>query len=180
MNITFVTGNPGKLAEVSTMLSCRVVQHDVGYPEIQADTLEDVTRFGLNWLRPQIDGPIMIEDAGLFVEGLEGFPGVYSSYAYQTIGNQGILRLLEDAETRDAVFRSVIGLDDGKQHFFTGECHGSLAMTARGEHGFGYDPIFMPEGSGRTFAEMEPAEKNRHSHRGSAIRKLASYLASLP
>ncbi len=180
MTLTFVTGNRGKHREASALLPRRVVQHDVGYPEIQADSLQEVARYGLDWLRARVDQPFMLEDAGLFIDGLEGFPGVYSAYAYRTIGNAGILRLLENVENRDAVFRSVVGLDDGEQHFFTGECPGSVATDIRGEHGFGYDPIFIPEGSNRTFAEMTSAEKNRYSHRGSVIRKLASYLSTLP
>ncbi|MFO8133821.1 MAG: XTP/dITP diphosphatase [Thermoplasmatota archaeon] len=180
MNIRFVTGNSGKHREVSAMLPCTVEQRNVGYPEIQADALQEVARYGLDWLRTRVDRPYMLEDAGLFIDGLEGFPGVYSAYAYRTIGNAGILRLLDGAGCRDAVFRSVIGLDDGEQHFFTGECPGSIATDIRGEHGFGYDPIFIPEGSDRTFAEMKPAEKNRYSHRGSAIQKLAAYLSALP
>lgn len=162
------------------MLTCQVVQHDVGYPEIQADTLQKVVRFGLEWLGPRIDGPFMIEDAGLFVDGLGGFPGVYSSYAYQTIGNHGILRLLQDVDERDAVFRSVVGLDHGEQHFFLGESRGSIATAMHGEHGFGYDPIFVPEGSSRTFAEMKTVEKNRYSHRGKALKKLSAYLETFP
>ena len=180
MKITFVTGNEGKQAEVSAMLPCQVIQRDMGYPEIQADTLQDVARYGLDWLRSRIDGPFMLEDAGLFIEELQGFPGVYSSYVYRTIGNQGILRLLKDADLRDAVFRSVIGLYDGEIHFFIGECQGSIAREMRGKHGFGYDPIFMPAGGQQTFAEMAPAEKNRYSHRGSAVKKLAAYLEMLP
>ncbi len=180
MKIRFVTGNQGKLREASAMLPCEVVQHDVGYPEIQADTLEEVARFGLDWLRPRIERPFILEDAGLFVEGLQGFPGVYSSYVYGTIGNEGVLRLLDGSETRAATFRSVVGLDDGEQHLFAGACHGCIAMEQRGSNGFGYDPVFIPEGSDRTFAEMRPDEKNRMSHRAHAIRKLAGYLASLP
>ncbi len=180
MKLRFVTGNEGKQREVSAMLPCEVVQHDVGYPEIQADTLQEVARFGLDWLRPRIDGPFMLEDAGLFIDGLDGFPGVYSSYVYKTIGIHGILQLLENAGGRKAVFRSVIGVYDGEQHFFTGECHGSIAREVWGEHGFGYDPIFVPEGSEMTFAEMQPTEKNRYSHRGSAVEKLSAYLAMLP
>ncbi len=180
MKIRFVTGNPGKLREARATLPCRVVQHDVGYPEIQADTLREVARFGMDWLHTRIDGPFILEDAGLFVHGLDGFPGVYSSYVYGTIGNEGLLQLLEDATGRAATFRSVVGLDDGEQHLFTGECHGSIATSMRGERGFGYDPVFTPDGSDLTFAEMTQAEKNRYSHRGSAVRKLARYLSSLP
>lgn len=180
MKIMFVTGNEGKQAEVSAMLPCQVIQRDVGYPEIQADTLQAVAHHGLDWLCSRIDGAFMLEDAGLFIEGLQGFPGVYSSYVYRTIGNQGILQLLEGADTRSATFRSVIGLYDGEIHFFSGECPGSIAREIRGERGFGYDPIFIPKESQQTFAEMEPTEKNRYSHRGSAVKKLAAYLETIP
>ena len=179
MKITFITSNKGKQAEVSAMLPCQVIQRDMGYPEIQADTLQDVAHYGLDWLRYQVDGTFILEDAGIFIYGLQNFPGVYSSYVYQTIGNQGILQLLEGADNRGATFRSVIGLYDGEEHFFIGECPGSIAKEARGKHGFGYDPIFIPEGSQRTFAEMEPAEKNQYSHRASAVKKIAAYLETI-
>ncbi|NOZ89276.1 MAG: RdgB/HAM1 family non-canonical purine NTP pyrophosphatase, partial [Crenarchaeota archaeon] len=121
--------------------------------------------------------PVAVEDAGLFVDALSGFPGPYSSYVYKTIGVHGILRLLEGEENRAARFVSVIAYAGpwGVQ-LFRGEVKGSIAAEPRGSGGFGFDPIFIPEGADKTFAEMNIEEKNMYSHRARAARKLCSWL----
>lgn len=173
----FVTSNAGKCAEMRELLTgFDLRQKNVPYPEIQAEDLETVARFGLQWLQDTVEAPFMLEDAGLFIDALHGFPGVYSAYVFGTLGNRGILRLLEGVENRRAVFQSVIGLYDGEMHVFTGACAGSVAREERGDQGFGYDPLFIPEGSTRTFAQMTPAEKNARSHRGRAARQVLTYL----
>ncbi|MGC9515911.1 XTP/dITP diphosphatase [Methanocrinis sp.] len=155
-----------------------VEQRNVGYTEIQADTLEEVAAFGIEEAREKLYGPAMIEDAGLFIESLKGFPGVYSAYVFDTIGNEGILRLMEGVADRKAVFRSVLGYAEPGMEpiIFKGELEGEIAAEPRGSGGFGYDPIF--EIGGKTIAEMDLAEKNRISHRGASIRALNSWLAS--
>ena len=175
--IYFVTGNKGKFEEAKAILG-DVEQKNLGYTEIQADTLEEVTVFGLNEVLGKLEGPVMIEDAGLFIEGLGGFPGVYSAYVFDTIGNEGILRLMDGAKTRRAVFRSVIGYADPgtEPRLFKGELWGEIGQESRGEGGFGYDPIFEVEG--KTIAEMGLEEKNQISHRGASIRALERWLSS--
>jgi XTP/dITP diphosphohydrolase len=173
----FITSNRGKFVEVERELSgFQLQQYNLEYPELQSDTLEAVVRFALTWLETKIDGPFFIEDAGLFVEALDGFPGVYSAYAFQTLGNQGILQLLKGAKDRMAAFKSVMGFFDGSPHIVKGICHGRIAFTERGPRGFGYDPIFIPANSDVTFGEMTPTEKNLFSHRGKAVALLRSYL----
>ncbi|MDD3493220.1 MAG: XTP/dITP diphosphatase [Candidatus Thermoplasmatota archaeon] len=175
--IYFVTGNPGKYAEMRDLLTgFDLRRKTVPYPEVQADDLEAVARFGLRWLRDRVEAPFILEDAGLFIDALHGFPGVYSAYVFATLGNRGILRLLEGVENRRARFRSVIGLYDGEIHIFSGECRGTLAGEERGSQGFGYDPLFIPEGSALTFAQMTPAEKSARSHRGRAAQNLLAHL----
>jgi XTP/dITP diphosphohydrolase len=122
--------------------------------------------------------PYFVEDAGLLVETLRGFPGVYSAQAFRTIGNEGLLRLLSDARDRSASFRAVVAYVDGPRppRMFTGDIHGRIARTPRGHNGFGFDPIFVPEGHRRTFAQMGPEEKNRLSHRARALDRLARHL----
>jgi XTP/dITP diphosphohydrolase len=173
----FITSNRGKFIEMEHMLSgFQLQQHTIAYPEVQADGLEAVVQFALTWLQPRVDGSFFVEDAGLFVEALDGFPGVYSAYAFRTIGNPGILQLLLEAKNRAASFKSVIGLYDGEPHVFEGVCQGRIAFAERGGHGFGYDPIFMPAQGDTTFGEMTTTEKNTLSHRGKAAAKLLSYL----
>jgi XTP/dITP diphosphohydrolase len=175
--IYFVTGNRGKFEEAQGILG-DVEQRNVGYTEIQADTLEEVAAFGMREVREKLAGPVMIEDAGLFIETLQGFPGVYSAYVFDTIGNEGILRLLEGVEDRRAVFRSVLGYAEPGMEpmLFKGEFWGEIAHKPRGSGGFGYDPIF--EVGEKTIAEMGLEEKNMISHRGASIRALKSWLSS--
>jgi len=175
--IYFVTGNRGKFEEAKGILG-DVEQRNVGYTEIQADSLEEVAAFGIEEVKEKLDGPVMIEDAGLFIESLKGFPGVYSAYIFDTIGNEGILRLMDGIEDRRAVFRSVLGYAEPGMEpiFFRGELEGEITAEPRGSGGFGYDPIF--EVGGKTIAEMEIAEKNEISHRGASICALERWLAS--
>ncbi len=177
--IYFVTGNKGKFAEAQAILG-EVVQKNIGYTEIQADGLEEVAIFGMKEVLERLDGPVMIEDAGMFVEGLNGFPGVYSAYVFDTVGNEGILRLMEGMEDRKAVFRSVVGYAEpgsgSDPVLFNGALRGEITQEPRGTGGFGYDPIF--EVRGRTIAEMSLEEKNEISHRAVAIRALEEWLAS--
>jgi len=120
---------------------------------------------------------VFVEDAGLFIDALNGFPGPYSSYVYRTIGVEGVLKLVE-GKSRGAAFVSVIALyHPGKGvRVFKGMCRGVIAQHPRGFSGFGFDPIFIPEGVGKTFAEMREDEKNKLSHRGEAARKLIEWL----
>jgi XTP/dITP diphosphohydrolase len=141
------------------------------YPEIQADTLEETIVPGLEWLMERHDRPLFIDDSGLFVDALKGFPGVYSSYVFRTVGCDGILRLMQGAGDRSARFECCIGFmaPGGKPHITRGVSKGSIASQKAGSGGFGYDPIFVPEGYSETFAQMEIAEKNKISHRGRAM-----------
>ena len=155
---------------------------NVECPEIQATTLEEVVDFGLDWLgAKKIQTPFIIDDAGIFVEALENFPGVYSRYVYDTIGLQGVLKQMESIDDRVTRFKCVIGLmlEDGSKHKFVGECKGNLIHEMRGTGGFGYDPIFIPDGHNKTFSELSPEEKNDVSHRGRAMHKLVDFLSKL-
>lgn len=120
---------------------------------------------------------IVIDDSGLFVHALGGFPGVYSSYVLRTIGMNGILRLLDGREDRTAHFECCIGASIGGRRFtVSGSSQGSIAAAPSGKGGFGFDPIFVPSGYDRTFAEISITEKNGISHRGRAIQAFAAEL----
>ena len=174
--IRFVTTNEGKFREVAEMLRAHgldVERLDRSYPEIQADRLEDVVTYALRVLAVEVDDDFFIDDSGLFVDALHGFPGAYSSHAYRTIGMAGLLCLMDGEDRRGARFETVIGLHrHGESRFVHGECRGTLTREPRGHGGFGFDPIFVPEGHTRTFAEMGTDEKNAVSHRGNAARAL--------
>ncbi|MBA3045962.1 MAG: XTP/dITP diphosphatase [Candidatus Thermoplasmatota archaeon] len=178
MRILFGTGNPGKLREVQALfgaLDHEVEQLKDEYPEIQADTLEEVVIAGLEWLWNRHNVPIIIDDSGLFIETLKGFPGVYSAYVFKTLGCRGVLKLLEGDENRTAEFRCCAGYVDANGKIITrsGTSPGRIIHEMRGTGGFGYDPIFVPDGMEKTFAELELDIKNRISHRGMAFAMLA-------
>lgn len=182
--IAFVTTNEGKFREVSAILAeggVKLVHEDRSYPEIQADRLEKVVRFAATILDEQIRGDYLIDDSGFFVDHLGGFPGVYSSYAYKRLGCRGILKLMDGVGARGATFETVFLLRRREAHeVFHGECRGMVADRERGRGGFGFDPIFVPEGTSKTFAEMSVAEKNAVSHRGRAAAALLSFLRTGP
>lgn len=181
--VYFITSNEGKVHEVVekvTSLDVNIVQKNYGYPEIQTDFLEEVAQFGVSYLQKKVNHPFILEDAGIFIDALHGFPGVYSSYAYFTIGLDGILQLLQTipVKKRTAQFKSVFayGTPEGDMELFKGTCNGTISATQQGGKGFGYDPIFIPDGFEKTFAEMNADEKNKISHRGKSLDQLVSFL----
>jgi XTP/dITP diphosphohydrolase len=175
--IYFVTSNKGKYSEAQAIFG-DLVQRDIGYAEIQADTLEEVALYGMKEVAARLERPVMLEDAGLFVEALRGFPGVYSAYVQKTIGNSGILRLMEGQENRYAYFKSVVAYAEPglETVMFSGEVHGQIGIEARGKKGFGYDPIFYV--GDVSLAEMDLEKKNQISHRAGSMRALKKWLES--
>ncbi len=181
-----VTSNDGKAREFAAALEgtgWRVERVAMEYQEVQADTLDEVAMDSALWLmaRGSVEPPFVLEDAGLFVDALDGFPGVYSAYVHRTVGCEGILRLMEGRRDRSARFESRLALvlADGSVEVLSGTCRGTVPTEARGTGGFGFDPVFVPEGEGRTFAEMGTREKEGHSHRGRALAELKALLAGL-
>jgi XTP/dITP diphosphohydrolase len=180
VNITLVTSNRGKLEEFRSALAplgIEVEHSSEDCDEIQADTLKEVVISCLGQLRGKMRGNIVIDDSGLFVHALNGFPGVYSSYVLRTIGMDGILRLLDGEQDRSAHFECCIGASVGGEDLtVSGRCDGHMAMAPSGRGGFGFDPIFVPSGYDRTFAEISITEKNGISHRGKAVQAFAAEL----
>jgi len=180
----FATGNINKFNEARSILSpygfavalLRVKGH-----EIQSDNLKEIAQASAINAYKQSSLPIFVEDAGLFIDALGGFPGPYAAYVYKTIHNSGILRLMEDVKDRRAKFWSVIAYCDEtlcEPKCFEGESNGEITLTERKQSGkaaFGFDPIFQPAGSSMSFAEMTIEEKNGFSHRAKAIRKFAEW-----
>ena len=183
MELAFVTGNKGKLEEARARLAevgVDVVQADLAPVEIQADTLQEVARAKAEDVARRLDGAFFLDDAGLFVDALNGFPGVYSAHALRTLGVPGLLKLLDGVADRAARFEAVVAYREpgAPLALFTGVARGRIAETPRsGGHGFGFDPVFVPEGREETFAELDTATKNRLSHRGRALDQLVRHLA---
>ncbi|HIE23978.1 MAG TPA: XTP/dITP diphosphatase [Candidatus Korarchaeota archaeon] len=178
--LKFVTSNSHKFHEAKRILKefgVEVQWINLKYPELQAETLKEVVLHSLNWLKERVEEPFFIEDAGLFIHSLKGFPGPFSSYVFKTIGNDGILRLMKGIEDRKATFRSVIGLAiGGELHIFSGETRGSISDSIRGTL-WGFDPIFVPEDmDGLTYAELGE-KKNLVSHRRKSLELMASWFS---
>ena len=188
MKIVFATNNAHKLAEVQAVLgdayelvTPRMCGVEEEIPENQP-TLEGNASEKSHYLRARTGLDCFADDTGLEVEALDGAPGVHSArYASDghdfAANNRLLLRNLEGVANRRARFRTVISLLVGdEEHLFEGVVEGRIVERESGAAGFGYDPLFGPDGCDRTFAEMSPDEKNAVSHRGRAVRKLAAFL----
>jgi XTP/dITP diphosphohydrolase len=209
--LTFVTTNPGKLREARAYLDEPVEQLDFDYPEIQADDMAAVAAHGARAAYREVGGPVIVDDSGLTIEALGGFPGPYSSYVEDRLGIERVSRLARGEDSQAAAFRAVVAYCDGDGFeaspepvdrerrgqdigadergrattddqvddaglpvkLFEGVVPGTI-VEPRGDGGFGFDPIF--EHDGRTFAEMDTAEKNAVSHRGRALAKFAEWV----
>jgi len=177
--LRFATTNADKVAEARDHLASvtEVAQFDYDYVEIQADDVAEIAAHGAAeaYEAAPSEDPVIVDDTGLFVRGLGGFPGPYASFVEETLGVERVWELAADLDDRRARFRSAIGYADGETvETFVASVQGTL-VAPRGEGGFGYDPIF--EHDGTTLAEMTMAEKNAISHRARALSKLADWLA---
>jgi XTP/dITP diphosphohydrolase len=180
--IYFATGNKGKwneATEVAAEFGVRLKRVRGVKLEIQSDDLREIASFAAGEACKTILHPVVAEDSGFFVHALGGFPGPYSSYVYRTLGCEGILRLLHSEHNRDAAFQATVAFCKPKSRpvYFTGIVNGTVSRDQRGNHGFGFDPIFIPkEGDGRTFAEMSTRQKNMYSHRARAFTSFFNWL----
>jgi XTP/dITP diphosphohydrolase len=181
--VFFATGNINKFNEARSILG----KHDIAVGmlrvkalEIQSDSLKEIAQASVMDAFSRCHLPVIVEDAGLFIEALKGFPGPYAAYVYKTISNPGLLKLMQGVKDRKARFQSAIAYYDGQSVpvCFDGEAEGRIAnneIWGKGKSGFGFDPIFKPIGSKKTFAEMTIKEKNGFSHRANAFNKFAEW-----
>ena len=188
MKLIFASGNENKVREIQALLN---KQFEVkGLSEIglnedipeTADDLEGNALLKARYVFNKVGADVFADDTGLEIEALEGRPGVYSArYAGEEknsrLNVEKVLTEMQGIADRRARFRTVIALIlQGKEYLFEGIVEGTILSSQHGEDGFGYDPIFLPLGSVRSFAEMNLGEKNQTSHRAIAIRKLIQFL----
>lgn len=178
--IAYVTNNPNKARESVSILremgvEVEVVQ--VNVIEVQSDDILEIAKFRARDAYRQLKRPVIVEDAGLFIDALTGFPGPYSSYVFRTIGIDGILKLMRGVRRRSATFKSVVAFHDGRRvRAFVGRVKGRISLKPQGLS-WGFDPIFEPKGlGGLTYAQLPPEVKNQVSHRRKALEKLVRYL----
>ena len=191
MELVFASHNQHKTEEVKEMASSLIHirnLREIGcFDEIPetADTLEGNASQKARYVQEHFHVNCFADDTGLEVEALDGRPGVYSArYAGEHCTYQDnvdkLLREMKGMTNRKACFKTVVALVlDGKEYFFEGRVDGKIIENQRGTSGFGYDPIFMPDGFDRTFAEMSDEEKNSISHRGRAMQEMMSFLKKI-
>ena len=195
MEILFATGNSNKVSEASRVLAkfghtisqLEIDGKTLDFSEPQADGIQEIAISKSVQARDFVMGtnfeesPILVEDSGLFINSLNGFPGPYSSFVERKIGLQGILDLLKNKEERVAEYKAVAILSTKNETISSeGRCIGNISREIIGGMGFGYDPIFIPdEGDGRTCGQLQPEEKSQISHRMRALKGL-SEIINLP
>ena len=174
-DVLFVSSNKNKFNEAKNILSKNGI--NLGFfksslREIQAESIKEIAALKVDEAYRQCHKPVIVEDAGLFVESLNGFPGPFSSYVFKTIGNSGILRLVKT--NRKAKFQSVVAYCDNKYGvvLFDAKVEGKISKNSKGK-GWGYDPIFTPNGQNKTYAML--SNKNEISHRYKALKKFSNW-----
>ncbi len=180
--IIFATSNAHKVTEAEIILAefgVKVTAVRAKGQEIQSDDIAAVASHAARAAARSVGSPLIVEDAGLFVDSLGGFPGPYSSYACSKIGLEGMLRLLGESSQRWAIFRSAVAYcePEGEPRLFEGAVRGWIVTVPSGAHGFGFNPIFAPEGLTQTLAELSIEEKCRVGHRGIAMRKFGAWFS---
>jgi XTP/dITP diphosphohydrolase len=180
LKVTFASTNQNKYREVQSILSDHEITVDfvlTKLVEIQSDSLVEIAKEKAKSALAKVGKPVIVEDDGMFIDVLTGFPGQYSSHAFKTIGNAGILKLLAGSASRSASFRSLIAFYDGKNLSISeGRVDGRISEAIT-EGGWGYDPIFVPAGSKLTFGELKD-KKKEYSHRKMALEKFALWYST--
>lgn len=188
--LIFASNNPHKLREVRAILSGISVQSldEAGIAEEipeTGNTLEENAFIKADYVYQKTKSYCFADDTGLFVDALNGAPGVFSARfaGEQCSAADNIVKLLglmKNETNRKALFRTAICLiENGREKYFEGIINGSISYEPRGENGFGYDPIFIPDGFSKTFAELSSEEKNSLSHRALAVKKMKEHLNKL-
>lgn len=173
-NIKFVTGNPNKVREAGEILGVDLEQVDIPHLyELQTHDPAEIVRHKLSQAYQAVNGPVMVEDSGLVFSAWNGLPGALVKWFESTVGCEGMLKMLEPFDNKEATALCYVGFHDGENiKIAKGEVRGRVADRLRGTNGFGWDVLFIPDGHERTYAEMTAKEKNSISHRRRAFEAL--------
>ncbi|HYO16374.1 MAG TPA: non-canonical purine NTP pyrophosphatase [Thermoanaerobaculia bacterium] len=175
-----VTGNRGKMAEARLALGADLEAVELDLPEIQSGDYLDVLRAKADEAWRRLGRALVVEEAGLDLAALNGFPGPLVKWMLQAVAAEGIARTATALGDVRAAARCFLLFKEGDREVVAeGRTDGTLVLPGRGTHGFGWDPVFQPEGARLTFAELTGAEKDAVSHRGKAWREMARRLAAL-
>jgi inosine triphosphate pyrophosphatase len=172
MSVYFITGSRDKFTELQSILG-DLEQLEIDLPEIQEIDAHEIIKVKLANARQHHEGSFIVEDTSLYLDALNGLPGPLIKWFMKTVGNEGLFRIACAFENHKAEAKTIIGYanDAEEPQYFEGSFRGTI-VEPRGANGFGWDPIFKPEGSDKTFAEMIPEEKNSFSMRRIAAEKL--------
>lgn len=177
--ITFVTGNKNKVLEAEKILNIPLKTVNIDLEEIQETDLEKIALHKIDQAYKKVKGPVIIDDVGIYIHSWNNFPGPLIKWILKAANNSPkiLLKMLEGEKDRSATAKLAVGFHDGKKHYlFFGEILGTIANKIRGENGFGWDSVFVPEGQTKTYAEMSLEKKNKVSHRKMALDKLKDFL----
>lgn len=176
-DLTVVTTNKNKLAEINEILGTNHKVSKIDIPEIQSLDLDEVIADKAKKAYQITGKPVLVEDISFNIHALKGLPGPFVKYFMQTLGTEGTVKLVGRAKTDTTVVAAVAIYDGRELKIFKGEVQGTLSRKNRGESGFYFDKIFIPKGYKQTYAEMPQELKNRISHRAKALRKLKLFLS---
>ena len=176
MKIYCITGNKDKFEELHSIIPS-LIQKNIDLPEIQELDPQKIIEVKLNEAMKHVNGAIIVEDTSLYIQGLYNLPGPLIKWFLISIGIEGLARITQLTQNTEAIAKTVIGFATHKKdiHFFEGEIKGNIVLP-RGTNGFGWDPIFQPKGSDKTFGELSQSEKMKFSMRRLAVLKLQDYL----
>lgn len=179
MELYFVTSNQNKLREAEEILALPLKNTNIDLKEIQAIQVTEVSESKARDAYEKIGKPVVVEDTGLYIKSLSGFPGALIKWLVKSVGNEGVCRFVDTLPSRFAWTETSVSFYDGvEMRTFSGRMNGSITDKPRGNSGFGWDVIFQPKGSNKTLAEMTKEEKNKISHRSQAFRKLKQHIES--
>lgn len=179
--LVFVTGNQNKAREVSQILDFPIEQREMDLPEIQSLKIEEVVTAKALAAFEKLKCPLLVEDTSLVFSSLNGLPGPLVKWFIQSVGVDGMIKFLNLYPDRSATAIACFALCDesGAVKLFLGEVAGRISLLPQGEDGFGWDPIFIPNGFETTFAQMSGQQKNKISHRFRALEKVREYLQAI-
>ncbi len=183
VKLALMTQNEHKLRELTPLFQQYGVEFEavaLEKLEIRSDSVEEIARTAVLHAYDELERPVVLDDTGFFIEALNGFPRAYPAFVLATIGRKGILKLMRGVENRSAYFITAVGYtDDGENAMtFVGKMPGLIAQEERGTGGFGYDPIFIPEGFTDTYAQLPFSKKVEISHRTRAFTAFLQWFTS--
>jgi len=179
--IVFVTGNKKKVIEIQNILkNVKVIQKKLNLMEPQSLDVERIASSKAEQAYNILKKPVFVEDTSLTIPSLNNFPGAFIAWTSKTIGNEGLIKLMADLNDRFAQAKTCIAYcDKNGLKLFSGTCNGRISKEIRGDKGWGFDTIFIPEGYSKTWAELGPEIKNAMSHRRKAAQKFYKWITTL-